>query len=90
METFEIKKDGCIQKLYANGKFAGIYSEYFGISQFSGNENQIFDVDILVKFLRTLDQEKPIYSSIQNAGNQKYLQVSFRKLILSEGVATIH
>ncbi len=91
MKKFEIKDMANDNKgLFVDNKFAGLYSEYFGLNQFSGNKDQIFDVDVCVEYLRKLKPDAKIYSAIQIAGNQFFLQVSFKPIILSEGVQTIH
>lgn len=89
--NFELKETvGGIKELYINGLFTGLYSDYSGITQFSGHEDQIFDEDLCVEFLRSLNPSADIYSAISVAGSQLYLQVSFKPLILSEGVQKIH
>ena len=91
MNKFEVRDivDGR-KGLFVNDKFAGLYSEYFGLSQFSGNKDQIFDVNVCVEYFRKLKPDAKIYSKIFNTGNQMYLQVSFEPIILNEGVQTIH
>lgn len=89
--NFKIKEVANGNKgLFINGLFAGLYSEIFGISQFSGNKNQIFDESLCVEYLRSLNPSADIYSVISNAGSQLYLEVSFKPTILSEGVQKIH
>ena len=89
--NFKIKEvENGNKGLFINGLFAGIYSKHFGISQFSGNKNQIFDESLCVEYLRSLNPSADIYSAISNAGSQLYLEVSFRPIILSEGVQKIH
>lgn len=89
--NFELKDTlGGNKGLYINGLFAGLYSDYLGISQFSGHENQIFDVDLCVEYLRSLNPSANIYSATSVAGSQFYLQVSFKPIILNEGAQTIH
>jgi hypothetical protein len=90
INTFELKNAHGNNGLYINGKFAGLYSERFGISQFSGNKDQIFDRDLCVEFMRKINPKGTIYSAVSNASGQMYLQVSFYRIVLSEGTQTIH
>lgn len=76
--------------LFINGVLAGLYSDVFGISQFSGNKNQIFDETLCVEFLRKLNPSLTVYSAITSTEKQFYLQVSYRRIMLSEGVQKIH
>ena len=76
--------------LFFNGLFCGIYSELANLRQFSGNANQIFDVDICVNYFKSLKPNSVVYSYIKNVGNQNYLEVGFNKPVISEGTITEH
>jgi hypothetical protein len=91
MNKFEIKDIANENKgLFVNGLFAGIFSEYHGITQFSGNKNQVFDVDVCIEYLKSIKPNAAVYSSIINVNNQRYLQVSFKPMILGGTKQEIH
>mgnify|MGYP000008067240 CR=1 FL=1 len=74
--------------LFYNDTFCGIYSEYFGFYQFSGNKEQLFDLNIVVNYL--LQTNEVVYSSKSIVGNQFYLRVTTKPHVISEGVLTKH
>lgn len=85
--NFELKETANGKGLYINGLFAGLYSEYSGIIQFSGNENEIFDEGLCVEYLRSLNPSADIYSAVSVAGSQLCLKVSFEPI---NGYKKIH
>ena len=76
--------------LFFNGLFCGVYSEVSNLRQFSGNANQIFDVDICVNYFKSLRPNSVVYSYIKNVGNQNYIEVGFNRPVISEGVIAEH
>lgn len=87
---YEVKKIANGNKgLFFNGKFCGIYAEIGKvISQFSGNRDQIFDVEICANFL--LKSNTKVYSYTQRVGNQMYLEVRVTPYNREEGTWTEH
>ena len=88
---YEIRDTENGKGLFFNGVFCGSYSETFGIHQFSGNDNQIFDVQICVNYLLTLIKEnETVYSHISIAGHQLHLQVNKKPFIVTQGEIIEH
>ena len=73
--------------LFYNNTFCGLLGAN-SITNFSGHNDQIFDVEICAEYL--LKTNDKVYSTIKNAGNQMYLEVRLSPYKLAEGIWKEH